>query len=54
MSLAQNRRKGLIASPGGDRIKLGFEGPKEVPIHRQEIHEQILNSERAWQGVTCG
>ncbi len=25
----------------GDRVKLGFEGPKEVPIHREELAVQI-------------
>jgi carbon storage regulator len=25
----------------GDRVKLGFTGPAEVPIHRQEVHQRI-------------
>ena len=25
----------------GDRVRLGFEGPREVPIHRQEVWLQI-------------
>lgn len=25
----------------GDRVKLGFRGPLEVPIHREEVHEKI-------------
>jgi len=25
----------------GDRVKLGFTGPAEVPIHRQEVHRRI-------------
>jgi carbon storage regulator len=25
----------------GDRVKLGFTGPTEVPIHRQEVHQRI-------------
>ena len=24
-----------------NRVKLGFEGPPEVPIHRQELHRRI-------------
>ena len=28
----------------GERVKLGFEGPPEVPIHREEIHRKIENS----------
>jgi len=30
----------------GDRVKLGFEGPNEVPIHREELALQI-SAERA-------
>ena len=25
----------------GDRVKLGFEGPNEVPIHREELAVQM-------------
>ncbi|MHB8903023.1 MAG: carbon storage regulator [Thermoguttaceae bacterium] len=25
----------------GDRVKLGFEGPSEVPIHREELANQL-------------
>lgn len=25
----------------GDRVKLGFEGPDDVPIHREELAVQI-------------
>jgi len=25
----------------GDRVKLGFTGPADVPIHRQEVHRRI-------------
>ena len=25
----------------GDRVKLGFEGPDEVPIHREELAVQM-------------
>jgi carbon storage regulator len=25
----------------GDKVKLGFEGPTEVPIHRHEVHERL-------------
>ena len=24
-----------------DRVKLGFSGPREVPIHREEVHQAI-------------
>ncbi len=25
----------------GDTVRLGFEAPRDVPIHRQEVFEQI-------------
>ena len=30
----------------GDKVRLGFEAPKEVPIHRQEIHEAIEREQK--------
>jgi carbon storage regulator len=31
----------VVLEVSGDRIKLGFEAPAEVPIHRSEVHERI-------------
>ncbi len=28
----------------GDVLKLGITAPPEVPVHRQEVYEEILNS----------
>jgi carbon storage regulator len=25
----------------GDRVKLGFLGPREVPIHREEVYRRL-------------
>lgn len=25
----------------GDKVRLGIQAPKEVPVHRQEVHEAI-------------
>ncbi len=25
----------------GEKVRLGIEGPREVPVHRQEVYEQI-------------
>lgn len=25
----------------GDKVRLGIVAPKEVPVHRQEVHDQI-------------
>jgi carbon storage regulator len=30
-----------VLSIQGGRVKLGFSGPAEIPIHRQEVREQI-------------
>lgn len=34
----------------GDRVRLGFDGPSEVPIHREELHRRLA----AEQGGTAG
>jgi len=31
----------------GDRVKLGFAGPREIPIHREEIHQDIYCTREA-------
>lgn len=31
----------------GDRVKLGFKGPAEVPIHRAEVYEKIAGNAHA-------
>jgi carbon storage regulator len=30
----------VIAVKGG-RVKLGFQGPSDVPIHREEVHRRM-------------
>jgi len=30
----------------GDKVRLGIEAPREVPIHRSEVHEAIKAEER--------
>lgn len=31
----------------GDKVRLGIQAPKEVPIHRSEIHDAIRNEQAA-------
>ena len=31
----------------GDKVKLGFAGPAEVPIHRQEVFERLEQERHA-------
>ena len=31
----------------GDRVRLGFEGPIDVPIHREELHRRLTRDGQA-------
>jgi carbon storage regulator len=31
----------------GDKVRLGFVAPKELPVHRKEVYEAIKREERA-------
>lgn len=32
----------------GDKVRLGFDGPAEVPIHRQEVHQRLEQERQSW------
>ena len=34
----------IVLEVHGNHVKLGFRGPAEVPIHRQEVFEKIAGS----------
>jgi carbon storage regulator len=36
-----NAVKVTVVSIRGQKVRLGFEGPKEIPINREEVHEAI-------------
>ena len=36
----------VVLSAHGNRVKLGFHGPTNVPIHRDEVHDVI-----SWNAV---
>ncbi len=40
----------------GDKVRLGIEAPKEVPVHRQEVYDAIQRENNRGQtgGVTEG
>jgi len=40
-----------IAAIKGDRVRIAFEFPREVPVHRREVADQILAGEEAGPGV---
>ena len=31
----------------GDRVRLGFTGPQEVPIHREEVFQRVIQEQNA-------
>jgi carbon storage regulator len=37
----------VIVEIRGDKVRLGFEAPKEVPVHRREVFDAIRRSEAA-------
>jgi len=37
-----------IVEVRGDRVKLGFAGPAEVAIHREEVYRRIEAESAAW------
>jgi carbon storage regulator len=37
----------------GNRVHLGFRGPAEVPIHREELHRKMGTSQPAHHQAEC-
>ena len=35
----------VVVEIRGDKVRLGIEAPKEVPVHRREVFDAIHNSE---------
>jgi carbon storage regulator len=33
----------------GDRVRLGFTGPQEVPIHREEVFQRVIQEQNGQQ-----
>ena len=36
----------MVVEVRGDKVRLGIEAPREVPVHRREVYEKIKESER--------
>ena len=34
----------VVVEIRGDKVRLGVEAPKEVPVHRREVYEAILRN----------
>ena len=37
----------VVVEIRGDKVRLGIEAPKNVSVHRKEIHDAIKNSQRS-------
>jgi len=41
----------VVVEIRGDKVRLGVEAPKEVPVHRQEVFEAIARGETVAESV---
>jgi carbon storage regulator len=40
----------VVVEIRGDKVRLGVEAPKEVPVHRREVYDAIKRNEAAQNG----
>ena len=40
-----------VLSIHGDKVRLGIEAPREMPVHRKEVHERIQNRDGPMMGI---
>jgi len=40
----------VVVEIRGDKVRLGVDAPKEVPVHRREVYEAIKRNEAAHAG----
>jgi len=41
----------VVVEIRGDKVRLGVEAPKEVPVHRREVFDAIHRNEEAQRGL---
>ena len=60
--LSRKRGEGIVIGEGvtvtvldvrGGRVRLGFDGPAEVPIHREEVHQRIEDCPAVLECTPC-
>lgn len=39
----------VIVDIQGDRVRIGINAPKKLPVHRKEVYEEIIEANRAAQ-----
>ena len=44
----------VVVEIRGDKVRLGVEAPKEVPVHRREVYDAIKRNEAAQNGSASG
>ncbi|HOP77404.1 MAG: carbon storage regulator CsrA [Thermogutta sp.] len=37
----------VVVEIRGDKVRLGIEAPKDVPVHRREVYEAIKSAQKA-------
>lgn len=45
-----DRIKIVVVDIRGDKVRLGIEAPKEVPVHRQEVYDAIKRANEQSRG----
>ena len=43
----------VVLEVHGDRVKLGFKAPAEMPIHRAEVYDRIVHAAPALEDAEC-
>lgn len=41
----------VIVEIRGDKVRLGVEAPKEIPVHRREVYDAIKRAEK--ENIEC-